>query len=171
MNLPNINNLRIALIGIGYVGLPLAMEFATKDRCLRSNKKITREIIAFDIDQERVNELKNGFDRTNEFSKEMLLRSKKVRFTSEIEDIYTADVFIITVPTPINKNNKPDLRFIKKASCDIGQVLRQRRAFAIGDKTIPIVIYESTVYPGATEEICIPLIESNSGKKLNQDFF
>ena len=171
MNLPNINNLRIALIGIGYVGLPLAMEFATKDRCLRSNKKITREIIAFDIDQERVNELKNGFDRTNEFSKEMLLRSKKVRFTSEIEDIYTADVFIITVPTPINKNNKPDLRFIKKASCDIGQVLKQRRAFAIGDETIPIVIYESTVYPGATEEICIPLIESNSGKKLNQDFF
>ena len=77
MPLPDINNLKIALIGIGYVGLPLAMEFSNKKRCLRSNKKMIREVIAFDIDKERINELNNGFDRTNEFTNEMLLRSKK----------------------------------------------------------------------------------------------
>ena len=171
MLLPDINNLKIALIGIGYVGLPLAMEFANKKRCLRSNKKMIRKVIAFDIDKERINELNNGFDRTNEFTNEMLLRSKKVKFTSEINDIYTSDVFIITVPTPINRNNEPDLRFIKKASTDIGFVIKKRRQNSDEDQSKPIIIYESTVYPGATEEICIPLIESNSGQKLNQDFF
>ncbi len=170
MNLPNINNLKIAIIGIGYVGLPLAMQFANRKRCLRSKKKMEREVIAFDIDKERINELNNGFDRTNEFTNEILLGSKKVKFTSEINEIYTSEVFIITVPTPINKNNKPDLRFIEKASRDIGIVIKKRRENSKSDQSIPIIIYESTVYPGATEEICIPLIEANSCQKLNRDF-
>ena len=129
MLLPDINNLKIALIGIGYVGLPLAMEFANKKRCLRSNKKMIREVIAFDIDKERINELNNGFDRTNEFTNEILLRSKKVKFTSEINDIYTSDVFIVTVPTPINRNNEPDLRFIKKQVQILELSLKEKRIF------------------------------------------
>ena len=170
MLLPDINNLKIALIGIGYVGLPLAMEFANKKRCLRSNKKMIREVIAFDIDKERINELNNGFDRTNEFTNEILLGSKKVKFTSEINEIYTSEVFIITVPTPINKNNKPDLRFIEKASRDIGIVIKKRRENSKSDQSIPIIIYESTVYPGATEEFCIPIIEEQKDLMLNKTF-
>ena len=171
MYLPNINNLEIALIGIGYVGLPLAMEFSNRDKCLRSSKKIIRKVIAFDIDHKRINELNNGFDNTNEFTNDELLKAKNIKFTSEIKELYNSDVFIITVPTPINKFNKPDLKFIKQASCDIGNVIKERKELDKRDKIMPVIIYESTVYPGATEEICIPLIESNSGQELNKDFF
>ncbi len=171
MILPNLDELIIAIVGIGYVGLPLAMEFSSKEKCLRTKSKISRKIIAYDVNEARINDLKNGLDRTNEFSKEEIEKNTNIHFSSNIEDIFNADVFIITVPTPINKLNKPDLAFIKKASSEVGFAIKKRKVIKKEQKEVPVIIYESTVYPGATEEICVPLIELNSGLKLNKDFF
>jgi len=140
----------IAVIGLGYVGLPLAVEFGKK-----------RKVIGFEINKARVDELKSGKDHTLETSSQELKDAKFLSFTTDIEDIRQAQIFIIAVPTPTDKNNRPDLTPLVKASETVGKVIKN------GD----IVIYESTVYPGATEEDCVPVIEKMSGKEFNKDFF
>ena len=144
---------KIAVIGLGYVGLPLAVEFAQK-----------HPTIGFDVSQPRIEELNSGYDRTLEVEDAYLAKvNKKFGFksTSNLQEIKDCNIFIVTVPTPIDKNKRPNLTPLIKASESIGKVLK------IGD----IVIYESTVYPGATEEDCVPVLEQFSGLKFNQDFY
>ena len=154
-------NHKIAVIGLGYVGLPLARLFATKF-----------PVVGFDINQKRITELNAGHDETLEVSDELLksvlvgenpfnTSSNGLFCSSNLEDIKDANIYIITVPTPVDRNNRPDLTPLLKASETVGKVIKK------GD----IVIYESTVYPGATEEDCIPVVEKASGLKFNQDFF
>ncbi len=142
--------LKIAIIGLGYVGLPLAVEFG---------KKVP--VTGFDIHQKRIDELKAGQDHTLEVSPEELTQATQLTYTAQLEDLKDCNFFIVTVPTPIDDFKQPDLTPLIKASTSIGQVLKK------GD----IVVYESTVYPGATEEACIPVLEQVSGLKFNQDFF
>ncbi|MFN4367971.1 MAG: Vi polysaccharide biosynthesis UDP-N-acetylglucosamine C-6 dehydrogenase TviB [Acinetobacter sp.] len=148
--LSTIADLKIAVIGLGYVGLPLAVEFG---------KKVP--VVGFDIYQKRIDELKNGEDHTLEVSPEELKQANQLNYSASIEDLKSCNFFIVTVPTPIDEVNRPDLTPLQKASETIGKVLKA------GD----IVVYESTVYPGATEEICIPVLEKVSGLKFNEDFF
>ena len=143
-------DLRLAIIGLGYVGLPLAIEFGKK-----------RVVVGFDINQERIFELESGQDHTLEVSQEELLAPKYLSYTNDIEDIRACNCFIVTVPTPIDEQKQPDLSSLINASEIIGKIL----------KSDDIVIYESTVYPGATEEECVPILENNSGLKFNQHFF
>ncbi|WP_298119849.1 nucleotide sugar dehydrogenase [Flavobacterium sp.] len=151
-------DIKIAIIGLGYVGLPLARLFATK-----------YPVVGFDINQNRVNELNNGNDFTLEVEKELLqevlidkpLSKNGLYCSTSIEDLKDCNYYIITVPTPVDKNNRPDLTPLYKSSETVAKVLKK------GD----IVIYESTVYPGLTEEECVPVLEKNSGLKFNQDFF
>ena len=145
-----LKNIKLAIIGLGYVGLPLAVEFAKK-----------RLVIGFDIKKKRIKELKIGKDTTNEISSKILLKSKKLLLTSNKKDLNSANCYIIAVPTPINKKKKPDLKLLLKASETIGKILKK------GD----FVIYESTVYPGCTEEYCVPVLENLSGLKFNKDFY
>ena len=150
--LPNLDNCKVAILGLGYVGLPLAIAIAKKKNCLLTKNKLRRKVIAYDINKERVRDLKRGFDKNNIFSKKILINTKSLKFTSDISSLLDIDVFIVTVPTPINDNNEPDLSFIEDASKNIGTSIRS-------NKKNQIIIYESTVFPGATEEICIPIIE------------
>ncbi len=143
-------NKKLAIIGLGYVGLPLAVEFGKKF-----------ETVGFDINKERIEELEKGYDRTLEVDSENLKSAKKLSFTTKLEDIKDANIYIVTVPTPIDSFKRPDLTPLLKASETVGKVLKK------GD----IVIYESTVYPGATEEDCVPILEKFSGLKFNKDFF
>ncbi len=142
--------LKIAIIGLGYVGLPLAVEFG---------KKVP--VVGFDIHQKRIDELKSGNDHTLEVSPEELAQAAQLSYTANLEDLKDCNFFIVTVPTPIDEFKQPDLTPLVKASTSIGQVLN------VGD----IVVYESTVYPGATEEVCIPVLEKVSGLIFNQDFY
>jgi len=146
----HLQNKEICVIGLGYVGLPLAVEFG----------KIF-ETIGLDIDQQRINELSNQFDRTLEVDAEGLISAAKLRFTSDPDDIRQASIFIITVPTPVDQFNNPDLTPVRKATETVARNLK------VGD----IVIYESTVYPGVTEDYCVPILEKISGLTFNQDFF
>ncbi len=141
---------KIGIIGLGYVGLPLAVEFG----------KIL-DVVGFDINQSRIDELKRGKDRTLEVNKEELTSSSKLKFSTSLEDLKKANYFIVTVPTPVDEYKTPDLAPLMKASETVGKVLKK------GD----IVIYESTVYPGCTEEDCVPVLEKFSGLKFNIDFF
>lgn len=143
---------KIAVIGLGYVGLPLAVEFAKK-----------YQVVGFDIYQKRIDELKSGYDRTLELNDEQLQEAlaNKMEFSNKSEDIALCNIYIVTVPTPIDKSKKPDLTPLLKASETVGKVLKKD----------DIVIYESTVYPGATEEDCVPVLEKFSGLKFNVDFF
>ncbi len=143
-------NNNIAIIGLGYVGIPLAVEFG---------KSIPT--IGFDIDKSRIDELNSGFDRTLEMSKDNLESSTYLKYTTNITDTSDCNIFIITVPTPINSKNKPNLTPLVKSSQSVGSVLKK------GD----IVIYESTVYPGVTEDECVPILEEVSGLKFNIDFY
>ena len=145
-----LSEVKVAIIGLGYVGLPLAVEFG---------KKIP--VMGFDIYQKRIDELKSGKDHTLEVSLEELALSTQLDYSSNLEDLKDCNFFIVTVPTPIDKFKQPDLMPLVKASQSIGNVLKK------GD----IVVYESTVYPGATEEVCIPVLEQVSGLTFNQDFF
>ncbi|MDC1150360.1 Vi polysaccharide biosynthesis UDP-N-acetylglucosamine C-6 dehydrogenase TviB [Gammaproteobacteria bacterium] len=146
----NFKNKIIAVIGLGYVGLPLSVEFGKK-----------RKVIGYDINPKRISDLKNGIDNTLEVSYEDLSKVKWLEFTNDPNDIKDASIYIVTVPTPIDKNKNPDLSLLLKASETIGAVLKP------GDT----VIYESTVYPGATEEDCVPVLEKYSGLDFNRDFF
>lgn len=141
---------KVAIIGLGYVGLPLAVEFG----------KII-ETVGFDIHLERIQELKKGFDRTLEVETDELSKARHLKFSSAPDDIRGANYFIVTVPTPVDDFKTPDLRPLESASKTVGGVLKK------GD----IVIYESTVYPGCTEEVCVPVLEKASGLKFNKDFF
>ncbi|SFV63020.1 UDP-glucose dehydrogenase [hydrothermal vent metagenome] len=145
-------NYKIAVIGLGYVGLPLAHAFSEK-----------YEVIGFDIAQWRIDELRSGVDRTLELSTEQVNQAiaNKMQFTNVLEEISDCNIYIVTVPTPIDKHKKPDLTPLLKASESIGKVLKKD----------DIVIYESTVYPGATEEDCVPILEKVSGLTFNKDFF
>lgn len=140
----------IAIIGLGYVGLPLAVEFAKH-----------RPVVGFDINPRRIAELQGGKDHTMECSPEELAEASGLSYSSDPKDLKQAQVFIVTVPTPVDKANRPDMGLLIKASVTVGQVLKK------GD----VVIYESTVYPGATEEICVPVLEESSSLKFNRDFF
>ncbi len=144
------NESQIAIIGLGYVGLPLAVEFGKK-----------RSVVGFDINQSRIDALRANHDHTLEVSDAELISAKHLSFSNQLEDLRGSNIFIVTVPTPIDQYRQPDLTPLIKASETIGQVLKK------GD----IVIYESTVYPGATEEDCVPVLERVSGLKFNQDFF
>lgn len=144
------HDMPIAVIGLGYVGLPLAVEFGKK-----------RSVIGFDINADRIAELKSGHDQTRETSAEELAEATYLRLTSDPADLTEAKVFIVTVPTPIDAHKRPDLTPLLKASETVGRAL----------KTGDIVIYESTVYPGATEEDCVPVLERVSGLRFNEDFF
>lgn len=141
---------KIAIIGLGYVGLPLAVEFGRN-----------QETIGFDINKVRIAELKDGIDRTLEVENNELNSSTKLTFTSDLHDLAEAEIFIVTVPTPIDKFKNPDLTPLEMASKSIGSILKA------GD----VVIYESTVYPGCTEEVCVPILEKESGLKYNVDFY
>ena len=145
-----LSDLKIAIIGLGYVGLPLAVEFGKK-----------YPVIGFDINQHRIDELINGQDHTLEVSTEELRNSEQLDFSADLDDLKKSNFFIVTVPTPVDQVNRPDLTPLKKASETVGYALKK------GD----IVVYESTVFPGATEEVCIPILEKVSGLKFNQDFF
>ncbi|WP_240222266.1 Vi polysaccharide biosynthesis UDP-N-acetylglucosamine C-6 dehydrogenase TviB [Rheinheimera hassiensis] len=146
----SMSNIKLAIIGLGYVGLPLAVEFG---------KHYTT--LGFDINTRRISELKNGEDHTLEVSSEELKQAGKLSYSSNLDDLRRANVYIVTVPTPIDEHRQPDLTPLIKASETLGKVIKA------GD----VVIYESTVYPGATEEDCIPVIERVSGLKYNVDFF
>lgn len=145
-----LKDLNLAIIGLGYVGLPLAVEFGKH-----------RSVVGFDINQPRINALKSGHDSTLEVSDEELKQSAHLSYSSDLSELATCNTFIVTVPTPIDEYNQPDLTPLIKASESIGKVLKK------GD----IVIYESTVYPGATEEDCVPVLERVSGLTFNVDFF
>jgi len=145
-----LEQLKIAIIGLGYVGLPLAVEFGKH-----------KPTIGFDINENRILELKNGYDHTLEVTSDELKYVHHLSYTADIEDLQNSNFFIVTVPTPIDDFKQPDLTPLIKASQSIAKVLKR------GD----IVVYESTVYPGATEEVCIPELEKYSGLKFNQDFF
>ncbi|WP_169972981.1 MULTISPECIES: Vi polysaccharide biosynthesis UDP-N-acetylglucosamine C-6 dehydrogenase TviB [unclassified Campylobacter] len=144
--------MKIAVIGLGYVGLPLAAAFSKK-----------YEVVGFDVNNTRIEELKRGFDRTLELNSEQMSEAIKnsMKFSTNLEDIKDCSFFIVTVPTPIDKNKRPDLTPVIKASESVAKVLKK------GD----IVVYESTVYPGVTEEICVPILERISKMKFNQDFY
>ena len=146
----NIASMKIAIIGLGYVGLPLAVEFGKH-----------RPVLGFDINQARVEELRSGQDSTLEVTSEDLASANQLTYSSNSADLEDCGIFIITVPTPIDKANRPDLNPLKKASETVGRVMKQGA----------IVIYESTVYPGCTEEVCVPVLEEHSGLKFNQSFF
>ena len=142
-------NTCIAVVGLGYVGLPLAVEFG---------KHFPTK--GFDIADRRIRELQNGEDSTLEVQTDELINTKKLTFTSTYSDLSDVDVFVVTVPTPVDIENRPDLSALKRASEIVGSVIRAGN----------VVIYESTVYPGATEEICLPIIEKASGLRLNTNF-
>jgi UDP-N-acetyl-D-galactosamine dehydrogenase len=146
----NISNIKIAVIGLGYVGLPLAVEFGKN-----------HSVIGFDINTNRINNLKSGTDHTLEVSNEELAEATQLSYSSDIAALKDCNFFIVTVPTPIDDYKQPDLTPLIKASTAIGSLLKKD----------DIVVYESTVYPGATEEVCIPVLETVSGLIFNQDFY
>ena len=141
---------RLAVIGLGYVGLPLAVEFGK-----------ARAVIGFDIDSSRVDALRAGFDATLEVTSEELEKAEHLNFSSDPDDLSSVDIFIVTVPTPVDDAKRPDVGALVSASAMIGRLLRKGG----------IVIYESTVYPGCTEEVCVPVLERESGLTFNTDFF
>lgn len=146
----NLDQKTLAIIGLGYVGLPLAVEFGKR-----------RPVIGFDIHQARITELQGGQDHTLECSSDELKQALHLRYSANPADLQQAQVYIVTVPTPVDTANRPDMTPLVKASETVGKALK------IGD----VVVYESTVYPGATEEVCVPVLEKFSGLKFNQDFF
>ena len=141
---------KIAIIGLGYVGLPLAVEFGK-----------TRDVVGFDINQKRIDELEAGHDSTLEVADDALKSATTLQFTNNVQNIKDCNIYIVTVPTPIDDANAPDLTPLRKASAMLATVIKEN----------DIVIYESTVYPGATEEVCIPIIEKGSGLKFNEHFY
>jgi UDP-N-acetyl-D-galactosamine dehydrogenase len=145
-----LEDIKLSIIGLGYVGLPLAVEFGRK-----------RSVVGFDINQRRIDELRAGKDSTLETTQEELAAATNLIFTTNANDLSNCNCYIVTVPTPVDKNKRPDLTHLIKASEIVGKVLKKAN----------IVIYESTVYPGCTEEDCVPVLEKYSGLKFNRDFF
>ena len=150
VKIPPIENMKICIIGLGYVGLPLGIEFGKK-----------YNTIGFDVNEARIDELKSGYDKTLEVEKKDFDDSKFLKLSSDEKLLNDCNIYIITVPTPIDKDNNPDLSHLKRASELVGSYLKR------GD----VVIYESTVFPGATEEYCVPFLSNSSGLDYNLDFF
>lgn len=148
VSIVKLEHLKLSIIGLGYVGLPLAVEFGRK-----------RAVVGFDINNRRIDELRAGSDFTLETTREELAAAKHLTYTTRLDDLRNCNCYIVTVPTPIDEYKRPDLNPLIKASEAVGKVLKK------GD----IVIYESTVYPGCTEESCVPVLEKHSGLKFNQD--
>ena len=146
----NLKKIKLAIIGLGYVGLPLAVEFGKKNK-----------IISYDLNQQRISELKAGVDNTLEIKNKKLLLSKNIFFTNDCRNLVKCNFYIIAVPTPIFENKKPNMNYLKRACKTVGLVLKKK----------DIVVFESTVYPGATEEVCVPILEEISKLKFNKDFF
>ncbi|TXG37162.1 nucleotide sugar dehydrogenase [Seonamhaeicola maritimus] len=146
-----IKNLKIAVVGLGYVGLPLGIEFSKKGF----------DVVGFDVNEYRVKELEKGIDTTSEILKSDFLEAKAIKFSFKEKDIEDADIYIVTVPTPIDEFNRPNLNFLIEASRTVGKYLSKGN----------IVIYESTVYPGCTEEVCVPELVQSSGLRFNIDFY
>ena len=146
----NTSREKIAVIGLGYVGLPLAVEFGKR-----------RAVLGFDIDQGRIAELRAGQDSTLEVPLEDLASARHLEYSNSAESLADCGIFIVTVPTPIDQGNRPDLTPLQNASATVGGVM----------KPGSLVIYESTVYPGCTEEFCVPILEQSSGLRFNEDFF
>ena len=144
------SNSKIAIVGLGYVGLPLAVEFSKK-----------YNVIGFDINAMRIQELQSGIDKTLELETSELKKASNLKYTSDLNEISDCTIYIIGVPTPVNENNEPDFTNLISASKNIGKVLKKN----------DIVIFESTVYPGATEEICVPELAKNSNLTFNKDFY
>ena len=166
--LPNFNNCNIAVIGLGYVGLPLAIEFAKTTKSAKTKQSIYYKVIGFDINEKRVKELNNAHDKNSEVYIDDIVISQRINFTNQKSFLEEADVFIVTVPTPINDAKIPDLGPLKKASQLIGETIKKR---SLKNTTASIIIFESTVYPGATEEVCDGIIAEFSGLTLNKDYF
>lgn len=150
VHIVKLEDINLSIVGLGYVGLPLAIEFGRK-----------RSVVGFDINQRRIDELKAGKDLTLETTKEELAAATYLTYTTNLDELRTCNCYIVTVPTPIDEHKRPDLTPLIKASETIGKILKK------GD----VIIYESTVYPGCTEEDCVPVLEKYSGLKFNQDFF
>ena len=165
--LPKLEKCSVGIIGLGYVGLPLALEIAKKKKCLLTKSKLDRTVYGYDINNNRIEELSKGIDRNKIFSKEQIKEVKNIGFVSDKNLLKNLDVFIITVPTPITHNKEPNLTYIKESSELVGELIRDREKRHIN----PIIIYESTVYPGLTEEVCIPIIEKHANKKHNSKIF
>src|SRR5215467_6783195 len=146
----NLRKCRLGIVGLGYVGLPLAVEFGKHF-----------DTVGFDVKKARIAELEAGKDSTLETTRAELKAAARLRFTTELKDLKSCHVFIVTVPTPIDEYKSPDLTPLVRASESVGKVLKK------GD----VVVYESTVYPGCTEEVCVPILERVSGLKFNRDFF
>jgi len=146
----NLRNLKVGVVGLGYVGLPLAVEFGKRF-----------QTVGFDIKPDRIDELRKGHDSTLETDAAELAEAHKLTYTTQLKDLKPCRVFIVTVPTPIDEYKRPDLTPLMKSSESVGQVLKK------GD----VVVYESTVYPGCTEEVCVPILERVSGLKFNEDFY
>ena len=146
----SIDNIHIGVIGLGYVGLPLAVEFGRQIKTL-----------GFDINQSRIEELRSGKDRTLEVDNEELISAKQLSYSSDLDDLKNCNFYIVTVPTPIDEHKQPDLTPLVKASSALGKVIAKDA----------IIVFESTVYPGATEEVCVPIIEKESGLTFNKDFY
>jgi len=166
--LPPLNDCTVAVVGLGYVGLPLAVEFGKPQVCCRTGAALKRRVIGFDINTKRLEELVQGIDRTNESTFEEIASAHMLEFTNDPAQLALADVFIVTVPTPIDNAKRPDLTPLVEASTAVGKALKTR-AIKNGKKAA-IVIFESTVYPGATEEICVPILEKESELVFNVDF-
>lgn len=145
-----IKDLKLGIVGLGYVGLPLAIKFATK-----------RTVIAYDINSSRIKELNKKFDSTKEIDSKQFRMAKKIKFTSDIKNLLKCNCYILAVPTPVDKKCLPDFSHLILASKAIGKILKKN----------DLVIYESTVYPGATVEVCVPILEQNSQLKFNKDFY
>ena len=146
----HLKKIKLAVIGLGYVGLPLAVEFGKKYK-----------VVAYDFNKKRINELKAGIDNTLEVGNKKKILSKNILYTYNSKDLSECNFYIVAVPTPIFKNKQPDMSFLKNACKTVGSMINKK----------DIVVFESTVYPGATEEICIPIIEKHSNLKINQDFY
>ena len=172
--MPPLGSCTVAVIGLGYVGLPLAVTFATSGLCARTGSPLQRRVIGFDINRQRLDELRSGHDRTKETSFELLQSAKMLEFTADPLQLADADVFVVTVPTPIDSSKRPDLTPLEKSSATVGQALKLRAERKNGNSQTnikPLVIYESTVYPGATEEFCTPILERTSGLTFNEHFY
>ena len=170
--LPDCQACTVAVIGLGYVGLPLAVAFATPGACVRTGIPLKRRVIGFDINRQRLEELQQGIDRTKETSFDELEDAQQLEFTSDPALLAEANVFVVTVPTPIDTAKRPDLTPLENASAAVGRALRLRAESQQRngqDLTTAVVIFESTVYPGATEEVCVPILERESGLRFNAE--
>jgi len=166
---PPLYTCTVGVVGLGYVGLPLAVEFSRTSLCVRTHETLARHVVAFDINTQRLSELATGFDRTREVPTQILNDAESLQFTNDISKLALCDVFIVSVPTPVDSAKIPDLQPLQSATKTVGQALKIRSHLPV--TTCPIVIFESTVFPGATEEVCVPILEYESGLKFNSEFF